>query len=147
MARQILRRGRLALLFEPRDFWVGGFWDSKKRVLYACPVPCLLVRWRFGPGPGALDIHAIRYSRTKGTNMTDQAQSPHDDSRNLARGENQDHERQFARGHGLALHLAWIKTANWPWHRRLLAGGLLALPGEKTPSSYLMRRTGRKSGR
>jgi hypothetical protein len=30
------------------DMWVGAFWDRKERVLYVCPMPCLLLTWRIG---------------------------------------------------------------------------------------------------
>jgi hypothetical protein len=48
MAREIFRRGRLILMLEPRDCWVGWYWDSKARALYVCLVPCLPFRIRFG---------------------------------------------------------------------------------------------------
>jgi hypothetical protein len=25
------------------DLWVGAFWDRRARVLYVCPLPCLLL--------------------------------------------------------------------------------------------------------
>lgn len=25
------------------DFWVGAYWDRKARVLYVCPLPCVLL--------------------------------------------------------------------------------------------------------
>lgn len=28
------------------DFWLGLFWDRKKKILYACPVPCLVIEAR-----------------------------------------------------------------------------------------------------
>ena len=28
------------------DLWIGAFWDRKERVLYVCPLPCLLLTWR-----------------------------------------------------------------------------------------------------
>lgn len=41
----------LSLLFEPRDLWVGLFWDTawegpkQNLYLYICLVPTLVVRW------------------------------------------------------------------------------------------------------
>jgi len=29
------------------DFWVGGFWDRTKRVLYVCPIPCVVLKFDF----------------------------------------------------------------------------------------------------
>lgn len=26
------------------DMWVGAFWDTKKRVLYLCPLPCCVFK-------------------------------------------------------------------------------------------------------
>lgn len=26
------------------DLWVGAFWDSAKRRLYVCPLPCVVIR-------------------------------------------------------------------------------------------------------
>lgn len=40
--------GRIMLrfLFEPRDLWVGCFWDRKpgRLLIYLCPLPMLVVR-------------------------------------------------------------------------------------------------------
>jgi len=43
MARTLWRRGRLELLFEPRDCWILLFVGPE--ALYFCLVPCLPVRW------------------------------------------------------------------------------------------------------
>jgi hypothetical protein len=48
MSRDIFQRGRLILLFEPCDCWLGWYWDKKARALYVCLLPCLPIRWRFG---------------------------------------------------------------------------------------------------
>jgi hypothetical protein len=40
----------------------------------------------------------------------------------------------------IAVDLAWIKTAAWPWHRRLRAAALIAFPFAWPPSRYLGKR-------
>ena len=35
------------------DFWVGFFWDGKKRALYICVLPTLVIKiWRESPNEG-----------------------------------------------------------------------------------------------
>lgn len=26
------------------DFWVGAYWDRKNKVLYVCPLPCVVIK-------------------------------------------------------------------------------------------------------
>lgn len=35
------------------DLWIGAFYDRAKRVLYVCPLPCLLVTVRLRPASPA----------------------------------------------------------------------------------------------
>ena len=37
----------MTIRFEPRDVWVGVFWDRRPDGLhvFACPVPCIVVHW------------------------------------------------------------------------------------------------------
>jgi hypothetical protein len=35
------------LIFAWYDFWIGIFWDSKKRRLYILPIPCLGIMIQF----------------------------------------------------------------------------------------------------
>jgi hypothetical protein len=46
------RRMRFEVLFEPRDLWVGVFWDLSRGLdVYVCPVPTLCLHWyRRGSG-------------------------------------------------------------------------------------------------
>lgn len=30
------------------DLWVGAFWDSKKRILYVCLLPCCVIKLEVG---------------------------------------------------------------------------------------------------
>jgi hypothetical protein len=39
----LLRLGRLSLVFEPRDWWIGLY--VAPGAVYACLVPCLPLRW------------------------------------------------------------------------------------------------------
>jgi hypothetical protein len=73
---------------------VRGFKLVKQR---AHPERAAWTKGGFTPGSRALDIHATPNIRTKGTKMTDQAQSPHDDA--------ESHPVSCAPG-DLALHLA-----------------------------------------
>jgi len=26
------------------DMWVGAYWDKAKRILYICPIPCVVIK-------------------------------------------------------------------------------------------------------
>jgi hypothetical protein len=39
------------LLFEWQDFWVGVYWDKKKRKLYILPIPTCGIAIQFGSAP------------------------------------------------------------------------------------------------
>jgi hypothetical protein len=41
---------RVRLSFAWYDLWVGAYWDRRERVLYVCPLPCLLLTIRADPG-------------------------------------------------------------------------------------------------
>jgi hypothetical protein len=43
--RTLWRRGSWALIFEPADFWVGGYYDRERRRLYVTVIPMLPVRY------------------------------------------------------------------------------------------------------
>jgi hypothetical protein len=38
---------RVNLLFKWFDLWVGVYIDRKNRTVYACPLPCIVVRIQF----------------------------------------------------------------------------------------------------
>jgi hypothetical protein len=48
MARTLREHRRWALIFEPCDFWVGVFYDRRKRWVYV-GVPTLVLRYRRRP--------------------------------------------------------------------------------------------------
>lgn len=29
------------------DMWIGAYWDKKKRILYVCPLPMILIEVQF----------------------------------------------------------------------------------------------------
>jgi hypothetical protein len=47
----------------------------------------------------------------------------------------------------IALDLAWLKTAGWPWYRRLMAAAMIAFPFFAWPPSHLDRRVRRSARR
>ena len=42
---KLAQRGRWALIFEPCDFWVGGYYDREDRRVYLILIPMLPVRY------------------------------------------------------------------------------------------------------
>jgi len=50
-ARYWLRemRRRTRVFFAWFDLWVGLYWDTKKYILYLCPLPMLVISIDFGP--------------------------------------------------------------------------------------------------
>ena len=41
---------KFSLKFLWFDFWIGAFYDRVKRVLYVCPLPCVVLKFSFGVG-------------------------------------------------------------------------------------------------
>lgn len=39
---------RVRVYVEPRDWWIGYYRGETHH--YACPLPCLVIRWRKGDG-------------------------------------------------------------------------------------------------
>jgi hypothetical protein len=38
-------RRRFRVSFAWYDLWVGVFYDQRKRIVYVCPLPCVLLEW------------------------------------------------------------------------------------------------------
>lgn len=34
----------MRVFFAWYDLWVGAYWDRKNRVLYVCPLPCIVIQ-------------------------------------------------------------------------------------------------------
>ena len=43
LSTRLLKAGRLSLIFEPRDIWLGVYLAPS--AVYICLIPCLPVRW------------------------------------------------------------------------------------------------------
>ena len=42
--------GDFYIKLEPRDIWIGLFWDRREDGfhIYICPIPMLVIHWRHG---------------------------------------------------------------------------------------------------
>ncbi len=34
---------KVKIYFAWYDIWIGAYWDRKRRVLYVCPLPCVVI--------------------------------------------------------------------------------------------------------
>ncbi len=50
-------------IFAWYDFWIGAFWDAKKRWLYLFLIPCCGIILKFKPLPGSLPYREPRLQR------------------------------------------------------------------------------------
>jgi hypothetical protein len=52
------------LLFEPRDLWVGAYWNRQRErcewMVYVCLIPCLPIRIHFSRSYGGIFPEAVR---------------------------------------------------------------------------------------
>ena len=39
---------KIRLFFAWFDLWIGAYWDRKKKILYVCPVPTVVLSFDFG---------------------------------------------------------------------------------------------------
>ena len=61
LSTRLAASGRLSLIFEPRDAWVGGFFGPD--ALYVTLIPCLIViRWAWKT-PGSRDLSTRLFRR------------------------------------------------------------------------------------
>jgi hypothetical protein len=46
---------KVSFFFAWYDFWIGGFYDQKKGILYVCPLPCCVFKFERNLTPLAVD--------------------------------------------------------------------------------------------
>jgi len=51
---------RISVHFLWYDFWVGLFWDQKKKILYVCPLPCFVIKMEFEKKVNAICMNCGR---------------------------------------------------------------------------------------
>lgn len=52
--RTLYHRGRLTVAFAWFDLWIGLYFDYTAKIVYWCPVPMIILAWKYGgssPGP------------------------------------------------------------------------------------------------
>lgn len=35
---------KISMFFAWYDMWIGAYWDKSKRILYICPIPCVVIK-------------------------------------------------------------------------------------------------------
>lgn len=35
---------KTSIFFAWYDMWIGAYWDKSKRILYICPIPCVVIK-------------------------------------------------------------------------------------------------------
>ena len=35
---------KISVFFAWYDMWIGAYWDKSKRILYICPIPCVVIK-------------------------------------------------------------------------------------------------------
>jgi len=63
LSTRLARAGRLSLIFEPRDVWLGVYWSPT--AVFVCLVPCLPIRWERRPrlAPVSTATEGTRHAR------------------------------------------------------------------------------------
>lgn len=51
-------RYKCKFFFAWYDFWIGFFYDQKKRILYICPFPCVVIKIERNQSDGEKTVEA-----------------------------------------------------------------------------------------
>jgi hypothetical protein len=51
---------KVSFFFAWYDFWIGGFYDQKKGILYVCPLPCCVFKFERNLTQRAVDVGGQR---------------------------------------------------------------------------------------
>lgn len=61
---------KLSFFFALYDFWIGAYWDSKKKILYVCPLPCCVIKIQRKRKPLPPPVYRVVWGNFIGTPIT-----------------------------------------------------------------------------